>query len=84
MKSNAQSTFYFSAYPLRALSLTETEQELYDKRRSGVIHIKSPGKIRVLPMTNPYRLDDFESAVMPTTNLEEMERKDVSWYSNYE
>ena len=84
MKSNAQSTFYFSAYPLKALKLQDTELAAYNDRRKSPIHIKSPGKIRVLPMTNPYRLEDFENSIPENVNAHEVGKKDVSWFMNYE
>ncbi len=49
MKSNAVPSFYFSAYPLKALPAGAAEAI---KSEDSKIVVKS--KLRVLPMVNPY------------------------------
>lgn len=62
MKSDIEKKIpYFSAYPLKALNLPEEEyQSAINLRESSTP--KTVLRIRVLPMTNPYREKDFEQA----------------------
>jgi len=62
MKSDIEKKIpYFSAYPLKALNLPEEEyQSAINLRENGTP--KSVIRIRVLPMTNPYKQKDFEQA----------------------
>lgn len=68
MKSDIEKKIpYFSAYPLKALNLPEEEyQSAINLREKGIP--KSVIRIRVLPMTNPYREKDFEQAKKTTSN----------------
>ncbi len=60
MKSDIEKKIpYFSAYPLKALNLPEEEyQSAINLHEKGTP--KSVIRIRVLPMTNPYREKDFQ------------------------
>ena len=58
MKSATDNVYYFSAYPLRALNLPEEEYQSELQTRNTVT-IKPANRIRVLPMTNPYKEQDF-------------------------
>lgn len=70
MKSNALPSFYFSAYPLKALNLQE-EENLQSSSKNSLLKVRS---LRVLPMTNPY----------PLKSVEKVERPDNDWFGNYE
>lgn len=62
MKSNIEKKIpYFSAYPLKALNLPEEEYQSAINLRENSIP-KTVLRIRVLPMTNPYREKDFEQS----------------------
>ena len=87
MKSNAQSTLYFSAYPLKA----------FDKETSGKT---SPGqspylrailsgktrtasRVRVFPMINPYPV--ATKTTKPAENTAKApEPAEKEWFRNYE
>jgi hypothetical protein len=58
MKSATENVHYFSAYPLKALNLPEEEYQSEFHTRNTVT-IKPANRIRVLPMTNPYKEQDF-------------------------
>lgn len=81
-----KSTFYFSAYPLKSLNLSEAEEKSYlhiyskpDKK------IKLSVNSKVFPMVNPYLEDKIEEPVVinnkPTDQIEERES---DWFGNYE
>lgn len=87
MKSNLpQSTFYFSAYPLKALNLSEVEKKsylhIYTKSDKC---IKKPINSKVLPMINPYQEHKIENAIVvkikPSDHIEDRES---DWFASYE
>jgi hypothetical protein len=86
MKSSAQSSLYFSAYPLKALKLPESEESSY-------LHISSKGndkkrfnnRLFVMPMADPYREDEKnETAERKNNNPDHLQSFDTEWYNNYE
>jgi hypothetical protein len=58
MKSAPEKVHYFSAYPLKALNLPEEEYQS-ELRNKNTVTIKTVNRIRVLPMANPYKEQDF-------------------------
>jgi hypothetical protein len=58
MKSTAENVHYFSAYPLKALNLPEEAYQSELNSRNPVT-IKPANRIRILPMMNPYKEQDF-------------------------
>ena len=82
----ALSTFYFSAYPLKALNLSEVEKKSYLH-----IYTKSDKSLKksinsnVLPMINPYPVHKIENAVdvkiKPSDHIEDRES---DWFASYE
>jgi hypothetical protein len=86
MKSDKQPSFYFSAYPLKAIhsSSSPADQSPYLK---AVLNGKtrSFSRVRVLPMLNPYK------AVAPVKPIkteparpEDAGMNESGWYNNYE
>lgn len=81
-----KSTFYFSAYPLKALNLSEAEEKsylhIYSKQDKK---IKLSVNSKVFPMVNPYPEAKIEEPVVinnkPTDQIEERES---DWFGNYE
>lgn len=81
-----KSTFYFSAYPLKALNLSDAEKKSYlhiytnsDKSIKRTINSK------VLPMVNPYIDQKTETTkekkINPPDHIEEREN---DWFASYE
>ena len=86
-----QSTFYFSAYPLKALNLSEAEKKSYlhiytksDKSLKQSINPITIGS-KVLPLINPYPEHKMENAVevkiKPSDHIEDRES---DWFASYE
>jgi hypothetical protein len=92
MKRNAQSTFYFSAYPLKALqdeasakpsqTLSQTQSPYLKAILSGKTRTLS--RVRVFPMINPYRKNMLP--VIPDENklIKDIELVEKEWFNNYE
>jgi hypothetical protein len=81
-----RSTFYFSAYPLKALNLSDAEKKSYlhiysksDKSTKRSLHSK------ILPMVNPYLEVKKEKIVEVKNKLNDrIEEMDSDWFANYE
>ena len=81
MKSNAVPSFYFSAYPLRALKLPADEMEAYNQLSKKSI-LKVNTNLRVLPMTKPTKGVRKMHAKVPKKPGQHSEG--LEWYNNYE
>jgi hypothetical protein len=82
MKSNAVPSFYFSAYPLRALKLPADEMEAYNKlSKKSVLKVNT--NLRVLPMTKPSKVRKMHSKI-PKKPGQNSEPQGLEWYNNYE
>ena len=84
MKTRIHPDFYFSAYPLKALNLPETEDKsslhIY-KNSDG--YIRLTGSSKVFPMINPYK----EKNTKPAYNNDQpdsIEEKGTEWFASYE
>jgi hypothetical protein len=88
MKSIARPSFYFSAYPLKAIKSPSPEKQtgspylralLAGKQKSG-----NQTKARVLSIMNPYpRL--YKPAPLKSDKLpKDIELTEKSWFNNYE
>ncbi len=97
MKSNAEPSIYFSAYPLKAISPEPTAPASTDERSpylkailSGKTRILS--RVRVFPMINPYRKISEKLQQNPSDRLKAVENKlptdieltEKEWFNNYE
>ena len=85
MKRSNHSSLYFSAYPLKAIleSTSEEKSSFLKALLSG--KTRSLSRVRVAPMLNPYKKD----AASPDSEKKEKKSKDVEptgeeWYKNYE
>ncbi len=81
-----QSAFYFSAYPLKALNLTEAERKsylhIYTKSDKN---IKRSLRSKVLPMINPYKASDTEKTTeIKNIQTDQIEERENDWFASYE
>jgi len=88
MKSQGQSNFYFSAYPLKVIKEQESEKKSY-------LHIYTNPKnkkkyaegLKILPMVNPYSKKD-EARLLQSLNKQtqpdNVEERDSDWFASYE
>jgi hypothetical protein len=88
MKSNDHPSFYFSAYPLKALTneasaKPSSNQSPYLKAiLSGKTRTLS--RVRVFPMINPYRKSSIP-VILETSKLpKDIELTEKEWFNNYE
>jgi hypothetical protein len=81
MKSNAQPSFYFSAYPLKAVSRDNSanDQSPYLK---AILSAKTntASRVRVFAMINPYK--EINARVMPVAG--KLVSEETDWFNNYE
>jgi len=88
MKSSAQSNFYFSAYPLKALkednsSKPSNEPSPYLKAiLSGKTRTLS--RVRVFPLINPYRKSSIPEQKNTSKLPNDIELTEKDWFNNYE
>ena len=86
--SNRFSSFYFSAYPLKAIKDEASSKEL--PTQSPYLKAVLSGKtrtlsrVRVFPMVNPYRKNVLP--VIPDENklIKDIELIQKEWFNNYE
>lgn len=81
-----QRTFYFSAYPLKALNLSEAEKKsylhVYTKSDKS---IKRPVNSKILPMVNPYPELKKENRINKIEkSKDQIEERENDWFANYE
>jgi hypothetical protein len=79
MKTQALATPYFSAYPLKALNLTATDDRINEQVKPA----KRFTSLRVLPMANPYT-DKERIAAHPLKKHNDIQADDEKWFCNYE
>lgn len=86
MKNNHQPTFYFSAYPLKALNLPEEEKKSYLHIYSkGNNSIKKSVHSKVLPMTNAQHEQAINEANAKTKiQPDNIEESGSEWFASYE
>ena len=87
MKNNIKPSFYYSAYPLKAIEKAATEAKNGDPspRLKAMLTNASttPGRIRIHPMVNAYK--SFLKALTPRLKkAKEIEPEGKDWFSNYE
>lgn len=87
MKSNQRrASFYFSAYPLKALNLPEEEQKAYFhiyKKQDKII--KRSVSSKVLPMINAYKMPATESSsAIKNSQPDHIEERESDWFASYE
>jgi len=81
----AQSKLYFSAYPLKAVTGSSPDPAA----ENSALHIsnktKAIGRIRVHPMTNPYKkVVKPTPRIKPSNSHEDINENKHGWYGNYE
>ena len=80
MKSSTVPSYYFSAYPLKALKLPGTEMEVYNKQsEKSTLKVKS--NLRVVPMTKSYKQLRKNNKENPEQKIDKM---DIGWFNHYE
>lgn len=86
MKSTAQSTLYFSAYPLKAITASASSSANESPYLKAVLagnKATRASRIRVYPMANPYP----KISAMPLHRIapvKEVESGDKEWFNHYE
>lgn len=85
MKQSDHPSLYFSAYPLKAILQSTSEEKSSFLKALLTGKTRSLSRVRVAPMLNPYKKDDAK----PDTEKKEKKSKDVEptgdeWYKNYE
>jgi hypothetical protein len=87
MKINIKPSFYFAAYPLKAITSSSSTASKPDSPYlksilSGKTKAISPA--RVFPMINPYN-NRYRPAPLETGNLpKDIELTEKEWFNNYE
>ena len=78
MKGSIKTTPYFSAYPLKALNLSSPASGNNSKKQTT----KLPGRLRILPMINPYseKTTSINKIKIPAA----IQPADNNWFNNYE
>lgn len=87
MKSAAQSTLYFSAYPLKAItgstSSSDNESPYLKAVLAGNKATSRASRIRVYPMANPY--PKISAVPLPrVAPAKEVDSTDKEWFNHYE
>lgn len=88
MKSFIQPNFYFSAYPLKAISKEVEEKKSYlhiITKRNG--KVKYSENLKVLPMVNPYDKKEetrLSNLVNKHSHQDKIEDRDADWFASYE
>lgn len=86
MKSNAKSSLYFSAYPLKAITETTAKTSTDSPYLKAVLSgpSKSNSKMRVFPMINPYK--EAATVVLPRVfkPAKHVEASGDEWFGHYE
>lgn len=87
MKSKStQANFYFSAYPLKVLNVPDSEKKSYlhiYRNKDG--EVKKTGRLKVLPMVNPYNDSFFaKSETVKGEPKDSVENRDAEWFASYE
>lgn len=82
MESNAVPSFYFSAYPLKALKLPKEEMQAYIQPSPETI-IRVNTNMKILPMIDPYK-DKFELPEGSKNQEPEQNADDPNWFNHYE
>jgi hypothetical protein len=87
MKSIIKPAFYFSAYPLKAITGSSSSDKKPDSPYLKAIlsgKTKTSSRVRVFPMINPYN-SNFKPAPSETGNLpKDIELTEKDWFNNYE
>ena len=88
MKSNAKSSLYFSAYPLKAIkspTMASSAPESPYLRSVLTGNIKTNSKIRVFPMVNPYPKPITSASTRPAVRpIKDIGISGDEWFCNYE
>lgn len=88
MKSIARPSFYFSAYPLKAIKSLTTDNQPGSPYLKAILSAKTKTgdqpKARVFPMINPYPRQ-YKPAPLKSDKLpKDIELTEKSWFNNYE
>jgi hypothetical protein len=80
MKSSTVPSYYFSAYPLKALKLPGKEMEVYNKQsEKSTLRVKN--NLRVAPMTRSYKQLRKNNKENPEQKIN---KQDIGWFNHYE
>ena len=79
MKSSTVPSYYFSAYPLKALKLPGAEMEVYNKQ-SEKSTLKVKNNLRAVPANKPYK----ELKKNRVNSDQKINNQDIGWFNHYE
>jgi hypothetical protein len=87
MKNNIKPSFYYSAYPLKAIekAVTEAKNGQPSPKLKALLsnESKTPSRIRIHPMVNAYK--SMIKALTPRLKkAKDVEPEGRDWFSNYE
>jgi hypothetical protein len=86
MKSIIKPAFYFSAYPLKAITSSSSGNKPDSPYLKAILSgkTKTSSPARVFPMINPYN-SEYKPAPLETGNLpKDIELTEKEWFNNYE
>lgn len=89
MKSNAQPSLYFSAYPLKAVNPANSAADSSPSQSPYLKAIlsgktKTVSRVRVFAMVNPYKGNNHPLVPKPSKLPKDIELTDKDWFNNYE
>lgn len=87
MKSNANSSLYFSAYPLKAIKSTAdatAAQSPYLRSVLSAGKTRAASRVRVFPMANPYTQKPVVVLNKPVRPAKDIGIGGDGWFHNYE
>jgi hypothetical protein len=85
MKNNTKPSFYYSAYPLKTIEQAALEQGEKSPHLKALLssNTKPANRIRIYPMTNPYKSKNKVSTPRPGM-AKNVEPDGKDWFHNYE
>ena len=87
MKSNANSSLYFSAYPLKAIKSASDASSVQSPYLRSVLSAgktRSSSRVRVFPMANPYTQKPVVALLKPVKPVKDIGIGGDGWFNNYE
>ena len=86
MKSIVKPSFYFSAYPLKAVKGSSSDNSPSSPYLKALLSgkTKTSSRVRVFPMTNPYNKQFKPVPPEPGKLPKDIELTEKDWFKNYE
>lgn len=85
MKSSAFKQPYFSAYPLKSVPDSASEETSYLHINTGNKRRRFNNRLFLMPMVDPYREEEIkEPTLAEKTKSDYIQTFDTEWYNHYE